>query len=399
MADGRIESEQSHDRQGGLFLFLYALAWAGGAIAYVPLLTLILPAFVSGLAGDDAVSWIATLAFVGAASASLCNIAFGWASDLTGRRRLWVAAGLVFSCALLVHIDSATDLESLTIAIIAWQLATNMMLAPLAAWAGDCVPDAQKGRLGGLLAFAPAMGALSGAIITWPGLIATEYRLSVVAAMVVACVLPLIVFGRPRAFAGLLRDAPDRPAHSPVAGMWFARLLLQISEAALFAFLLVWLQSLSPDFDESDAALLFGAVVFAAIPLALVAGRWADRASRPIVPLIAAALVAALGLLVMAGAPTTTIAVTGYGLFGVAGAVFLALHSAQTLRVLPRASRRGRDLGFFNLTNTIPALVMPGIALSLVPVFGFAGLFVALAALAVCAALCLIGVMRWAQSP
>ncbi|MEL6753662.1 MAG: MFS transporter, partial [Pseudomonadota bacterium] len=57
--------------------------------------------------------------------------------------------------------------------------------------------------------------------------------------------------------------------------------------------------------------------------------------------------------------------------------------------VLPRPERRGRDLGIFNLTNTIPALIMPWLTLALVPVFGFGGLFFLLAALAIAAFLIL----------
>ena len=75
-------------------------------------------------------------------------------------------------------------------------------------------------------------------------------------------------------------------------------------------------------------------------------------------------------------------AMLAYGLFGLASAVFLALHSAQTLRILPRHDRRGRDLGLFNLANTVPSLVMPWLAMALVPMFGFSALFLLLAVLA-----------------
>jgi hypothetical protein len=60
------------------------------------------------------------------------------------------------------------------------------------------------------------------------------------------------------------------------------------------------------------------------------------------------------------------------------------------LRVLPRSDRRGRDLGFFNLTNTLPSLVMPGLTLALVPALGFRGLFLLLAGLAFGAAALLV---------
>ena len=80
--------------------------------------------------------------------------------------------------------------------------------------------------------------------------------------------------------------------------------------------------------------------------------------------------------------------------FGIATTAFLSLHSGQMLRVLPRPERRGRDLGFFNLTNTIPSLIMPWLTISLVPSFGFSTLFLLLAGLAGCAVLLLATLPR-----
>jgi predicted MFS family arabinose efflux permease len=91
----------------------------------------------------------------------------------------------------------------------------------------------------------------------------------------------------------------------------------------------------------------------------------------------------------MAAAPGLEAALAGYVLFGLSASVFLSLHSAQTLRVLPRPEHRGRDLGLFNLTNTGPSLLVPWLALALVPAFGFTGLFVTLATLALAATLLL----------
>ena len=38
-------------------------------------------------------------------------------------------------------------------------------------------------------------------------------------------------------------------------------------------------------------------------------------------------------------------------------------------------------MGLFNLTNTVPSLIIPWMTLAMVPTFGFSGLFVVLAAL------------------
>jgi predicted MFS family arabinose efflux permease len=80
--------------------------------------------------------------------------------------------------------------------------------------------------------------------------------------------------------------------------------------------------------------------------------------------------------------------------FGLASSVFLALHTSQTLRVLPRPHTRGRDLGIFNLTNTVPSLIMPWLTLALVPAYGFDALFLLLAGLATIASALLLTMPR-----
>ncbi|WP_422061904.1 MFS transporter [Sphingopyxis sp.] len=378
------------------FLLLYALAAAGGAIAYVPFLTLLLPARVADLAGPADVQWLGYITFFGALAASAAGILFGWLSDRTGGRRLWIAAGLVLTIALLFAMPLARDVPALLALIVAWQLALNMMLGPLSAWAGDVVPDAQKGLLGGLLALSPALGAWSGALVTLPGLNGFEQRLSVVAVMIAAAILPALLFGTPRAFPELMRpDAPDAPGVAkPAARMWLSRLLVQIAEAALFAYLYFWFRSIDPAMGDHEKAGLFSVALTVAVPVALLAGRWADRRDRPFAPLVATATVSAVGLVGMALATDVASAKLAYLVFGIATTAFLALHAGQTLRILPRADRRGRDLGFFNLANTFPSLIMPWLTISLVPGFGFSALFLLLAALTGAAVLLLATMPR-----
>lgn len=383
-------------RQSLGFLLLYALAAAGGAIAYVPFLTLLLPARMAELAGANDVQWLGYMTFFGALAASTAGILFGWLSDRTGRRRLWVGAGLILTVLLLFAMPLAHDMATLLGLIIAWQFSLNMILGPLAAWAGDVVPDEQKGLLGGLLALSPALGAWSGAIVTLPGIAGFEERLSVIAVMIAIAVLPALVFGRPRAFPELMRSqaSEDRKITRPAARMWLARLLVQIAEAALFAYLYFWFRSIDPAMGDSEKAGIFSIALTVAVPVALLAGRWADRNDRPFAPLVVTAIVSAAGLVGMALAVDPTSAKLAYLVFGIATTAFLSLHAGQTLRILPRAEHRGRDLGIFNLANTMPSLIMPWLTLSLVPGFGFSALFLLLAGLTMVAVLLLATMPR-----
>jgi len=394
------------ERQTNRFLLLYALAWAGASIAYIPFLTILLPVRVTSLVGhEEAVSWLAYIAFAGAVAASIGHIGFGYLSDITGNRRLWIWAGLLLSSLLLIAVPYADNLPSLVAMIMCWQLSLNMMLAPLAAMAGDRVPDSRKGLLGGMLAFAPGLGALSGALVTIPGLASDHARLGLVAAIVALCVVPVLIISGREQHPKIVNMPTPADCMERIEGsngfrrnvlqrMWLARLTVQIGEAALFAFLYLWFRSIDPGMNDNRTASVFSIVLILSAPLALVAGRWSDIRAKPILPLLVCAAIAAIGLIGMAFARSTATAIGAYALFGIVSSVFLALHSAQTLRVLSRADRRGRDLGLFNLTNTLPSLIMPWFALTLVPYFGFSGLFVLLAALSVITGLLLTPLAR-----
>ncbi|TRD11807.1 MFS transporter [Erythrobacter insulae] len=411
------------DRQPFWFLILFALAVGGGAVAYVPLLTVLLPVKITGVVGAEDVASLARATFYGAIVASLANIAFGMVSDRSGTRRIWIVLGLFSSSALLIFIGRANSLFDLIVLIMAWQVCLNMMLGPLLAWAGDCVPDRQKGLLGGLLSAAPAMGAMAGSLVTFENFVSESFRMPAIAMLVAALVLPVVLLGggrerpalmRPRgvndsksapyadaqagvqadAQAGAQADAQDGQTKSVVARMWMSRFLVQISEAGLFAFLLFWLRSIVADFHENTAANIFSLVLIVSVPLSLVIGRWSDTHRRPLLPLVGSAMLAAAGLAIMAAALELPLAITGYVIFGIAASIFLSLHTSQTLRVLPKPQHRGRDLGIFNLTNTIPSVVMPWITLSLVPGFGFSALFILFAGLAALAALLLATIIR-----
>lgn len=381
------------------FLLLYALAYAGGVIAYTPFLMLMLPVRVTDLAGPEDISWLGYIVFAGAVAASASGIAFGWLSDRTQTRRVWIAAGLATTISLQLAMIRCDTIVALLWLVVAWQITLNMMLVPLIAWAGDLVPDTQKGLLGGLLSIAPALGAWSGIILAAGGVSSFGDRVMVITALTMACVLPLLLFrGVPQGLPSkdaALRNRPSRPRLASAAvRMWVARLLLQISGAALGSYLYFWLRALDPAMGDGQKTALFAGGLTASIITAFLVGRRTDRHGCPFAALSILAAASGAGLVAMALAVTPAAAKLAYLLFATAGATFLALHASQMLRVLPDPGRRGRDIGIFNLTNTAPSLVMPWLAVSVVPGFGFDPLFLMLALLALVAAVLLATIPR-----
>ena len=72
-----ISEESGEERQPLWFLAALALAAAGGAVAYVPFLTVLLPLKVNELAASENIEALSYITFAGAIFASLANIGFG----------------------------------------------------------------------------------------------------------------------------------------------------------------------------------------------------------------------------------------------------------------------------------------------------------------------------------
>ena len=373
------------------FLFLFALANAGAVIAYIPLLTLVLPAKIDALAGGARIEWLAGVTLAGASAASVGNLAFGWASDVIGTRRTWAATGLAFTLASYALLHFATSWLEIVFAVVAYQLALNMLLAPLTAWAADVVPDGDKGFLGGLLAAGPPAGAVAGVLVSLPMVATERWQLALICLLVLGLAGPLFALGaseRLGPVAGAVRR--QTRLYSDFGLMWLARLLVQIAGATLFTFLLYFFQSNAARASQFQVAMLSAGTLLLAFPTTLVLGRISDRIGprRPF--LIAAVLTAGLGLLIMASQDQLVFAMIGYAVFGCATASFLALHSAFSMQLLPSPAQHGRDLGVLNLTNTLPNLIAPALAIWLVPGRGFTPLLTLLAVLMVLAALCIL---------
>ena len=387
------EPTQTPGRGLGYFI-LFGMAYAGGVIAYAPLLTLLLPMKVEALA-DDKILWLGVCTILGAVTASLTNIAAGHLSDIDqkrgrGRRRLmWI--GLIATLVSYVGLWLSRTPVAVVVGVVAFQAAVNVMLAPLVALAVDETPDRQRGLAMGISAAVFPLGLLTGVLITASPAFHEGFQLMMVAALVVVGVVPFVVMRPPAGTPVPPSPVREEAATAPreLRRVWLARLFIQIAGNILFAYLFFYFESVS-DWPDDPAlpgrvALLSGVVAGLGAPISLVVGRMSDWAGarRPFLALTAALATGAL--FVMATSPGWTVAAAGYAVFSVCANVFLALSSAYAMQRLPSAEHRGRDMGVFNLTNTLPALIAPAFAVLVAEAHDFGPLMLILAVLAVIA--------------
>ena len=370
-----------------------ALANAGGVVAYLPVLTLLLPMQVERVAGADRLGVLTATVIAGAVAASGANILFGWLSDRAvargAGRRPWVAGGLggvALGCALVA---TATSPAMLVGAVVALQTGVNALLAPLLAITAEEVPDEQKGVAGGLLTLGGPLAAAISATLLASGLGAAA-RFALVPVACALCVLPLLTT-RPRPATGATPAAMPRPRPASrrrdLLLVWCGRLLVQVAGNVLSLYLLFYFESVAPDRPIDALATGIGHLLTLAtlipLPIAVIAGRVSDRTGRRKPFLLAAATIAAAGLAGMAVARDWTGGAASFAVYAVGSGVFLALHAGFAMQLLPDPRHRGRDLGLLNLANTLPALAGPILAWRLATPHDFSALMLVLAGLTV----------------
>ncbi|WP_260599921.1 MFS transporter [Sphingomonas endolithica] len=399
MADPAASAQVRPTRRSPSFLLICALAHVGGVIGYLPLLTLLLPVKIGGVAGDARIGLFTATVIAGALAASVSNILFGWLSDHMvargGGRRVVLAGGVGGLAFAYTLVAIAASPIAIVLAVVAFQVVVNAVLAPLFAIMADEIPDMQKGVAGGLLPLANPLASALSALLVGLAFLDETSRLGLVVAAVAACVAPLLLTRARRIAPDATLVLPGAMLRRDIVIAWIARLLVQVAGNALSLYLLYYFESLGA-VATADLPALVGRLLTIAfvlpLPIALAVGRVSDLLGRRKPFLLAAAIVAASGLVGMALAADWTAGAIGFCVYTTGSSVFVALHSAFAMQFLPDPQHRGRDLGFYNLTNTLPALLGPLLTWWLATPRYFDAVMLALAGLTLCGGVAMLAV-------
>lgn len=373
-----------------LFSLYYVLAMFGAFIAFMPLGALILPqkiAMIAGIADDGgpvrALSWLLVL---GGVAAGLGNIAAGHVSDrlfqARNSRRQMIGIGLATVVAALAAVGAAQSFGGLMLAMLAFQLALNILLAPLVALTVDYVPDRQKGAMAGWLGLALPAGSLAVTALVAVGAAARvglHGQLALTGLMVILLVAPLlwrwpvpdrIAHGAARSAEGA--DAIGAPGLiGNFVLLWTARLLVQFAGAAILPYLYFYVADIArlganPEAIAQGVGILALAFALASIAGAPGAGWLSDRLDRRQPVLVVTAGAVAAAMLLLATAASWPLIVCAYALFAAGLAGFLAVDSALVAQMVSASERRATLLGVMNLTNTLPGIMAPAATLMLI---------------------------------
>ena len=369
------------------------IALVGLFVALLPPVIVSLALKVNEIAADNTAGVLILALGLGALMALLMNPLAGRLSDRTrgrfGMRRPWIIGGIVAGYLSLILLTQAGDVFSLVVAWMLVQVSFNAAIAALLAIMADSVRPKNRGRV------AAAVGvAQNGSLVIGVFIVqlfdATTPQVLVPGAVGCAVVIifaltfkdrvltekPATAFGVKDFFGSFVFD----PRRNPDFGWaWLMRFLLTAAAVTATNYLALYLIN-NLGVSEADAAnAVFYATLFnvvGVVSTTFVAGWLSDRLGRRKIFVFVAALVAVIGLLILAFAPNLTVVYVAQLIIGAGIGSFYAVDLALVTDVLPSSTDNGKDLGVVNIAQALPQSLVPAAAGGVVAVVGYPGLFI-----------------------
>jgi MFS family permease len=382
----------------------FTLLWLGFWMAWLVPIQLVLPNQFDAV---DAAHKVRDFGITNGAAGAVALIAlplFGALCDRTtsrfGRRRVWMAAGvLVFAAALAV-----TGLQdSWTGVMICWLFASlgfSMASAGLFAAVADQVPIAQRGIISGAIFGPQALGLLVGLVILTQVVTSNAGGYVVLTVFLLILSLPFVLRYRealvarsraPLSLRGLAAAMWVSPRRYPdFAWAFGGRVAVNIGNALGTTYLLYFFQHLH--LHDPDNALLITTAIYLVFTLLTTygGGTLSDRTGRRRVFVVVASVLQAIAALLLVAWPSFEAALIAAAFLGAGYGAFLSVDQALVTQVLPDAESRAKDLGIMNIGNNVPQSLAPLAAALIIDqlggyrvLFGAAGVFTIIGAVMV----------------
>ena len=364
------------------FIALYALGYVGAYIALITPVATTLALKVGELDPEGKETSLGLISAIGALVAIVSNALTGALSDRTrsglGRRRPWIIAGSAGGVVALAIVGFAPNLVVATLGWVLAQLTLNMVLAALQALLPDQVPLEQRARVSSVLGISQQVSPLLGIGIAY-GVQAAGGGIGLmflIPGIIGALMLALLV--------ARIRDVPheqagrftfgecvrgfriDKGKGADFGWAWFGRFFVILGFAVYTTYQVYFigdrLKVTGPDvvLTQLYALLIFSAVLTVS---AIVSGRISDRTGRRKIFVFLAAAIVGVGLTLLALTSSLPMFFVAASVMGVGIGAFFAVDLALITDVLPdKEHKAAKDLGIFNIANSLPQSVAPAIA-------------------------------------
>ena len=345
-------------------LVTLSIYWFGIQTIWGGLNITIIPGRLDDLSRDTQGTLLAIIMLAGAIAPIIIQPTVGVISDYTvtrwGRRKPYIVVGSLLDVVFLAGIAFNNDFVSMVAFYFLLQVSSNFAQGPFQGYVPDLVPAKQVGTASGLMGLMLTLGTIAGVGIATLGGLLDNIPLGILALGVVEVATMVVLV----ATVDEGRAAPKRtrPWREIALSAWGRDILQQRDVLWLLLVRLLFLGAYNATLiaigyfrrshglsaDDADAT-VFLATAIVGVSTALAAipgGRLSDRFGRR--PVIwAAALIAGIGLLGVAVAPTPGLAIAWWVPFGIGMGIFLSADWALMADVIPKHTA-GRYMGILN---------------------------------------------------
>jgi MFS family permease len=320
------------------------------------------------LGRDDGIRAYATLAASGAALAAIVQIVVGRLADtrraIIGHRREWYWCALAAIPALLWFYLAST-LAQAAAAFYLLQVVLNSAAGPYQTAIPDHTATNRQGESSSWMSGYQSLGNAAGLLVA--GFVSSPVPIALLlSAGLIASFALTITHVRDLPIQPLCTTKP--PKSGTLLTILVSRGIIYLGFYIMLGFLLFFVRDSlhirDPAAQRLQTALLFLSFTLAAIPGAIVAGRWSDRCDkRLVVSIAAAALVGALGA--VAASRTTAQCYPPMILAGIAWGAFVTADWALACVLLPRHAA-ATAMGVWNAAIAVPQVLAPLLAAPIV---------------------------------
>ena len=345
-------------------LVTLSIYWFGIQTIWGGLNITIIPGRLDDLSRDTQGTLLAIIMIAGAIAPIIIQPTIGVISDYTvtrwGRRKPYIVIGSLLDVVFLAGIAFNNDFVSLVAFYFLLQVSSNFAQGPFQGYVPDLVPAQQVGTASGLMGLMLTLGTIAGVGIATLGGILDNVPLGILALGVVEVITMVVLIAtvdegraaptRTRSWRQIALSAWGRDILQQRDVLWLLLVRLLFLGAYNATLIAVGYFRRSHGLSDADAdATVFLATAIVGVSTAIAAipgGRLSDRFGRR--PVIwAAAVVAGIGLLGVALAPTPELAIASWIPFGIGMGTFLSADWALMADVIPKHTA-GRYMGILN---------------------------------------------------
>jgi MFS family permease len=345
-------------------LVTLSIYWFGIQTIWGGLNITIIPGRLDDLSRDTQGTLLAIIMIAGAIAPIIIQPTVGVISDYTvtrwGRRKPYIVIGSLLDVVFLAGIAFNNDFVSLVAFYFLLQVSSNFAQGPFQGYVPDLVPAQQVGTASGLMGLMLTLGTIAGVGIATLSGILDNVPLGILALGVVEVITMVVLIAtidegraapkRTRSWRQIALSAWGRDILQQRDVLWLLLVRLLFLGAYNATLIAVGYFRRSHGLSDADAdATVFLATAIVGVSTAIAAipgGRLSDHFGRR--PVIwAAALIAGVGLLGVALAPTPELAIASWIPFGIGMGTFLSADWALMADVIPKHTA-GRYMGILN---------------------------------------------------